>query len=271
MSSITDTPAASSSSKYYVLAWLALGAASIFYVTVASLAPETFRSADGQGLDATNQQVAALSTSVSQIKTRLDNTDGKLQSFASNFDGLRNEVTTFRSRLEDFGKSVEKRFSLLEAAQSGAKVSAATPGAATATQAIAVKPAAAAAPQIDGVVMPDEIPAEPVAEAAPPAAKPAKPVKIAAAETKPAAVSKPYAVDLAMSTSTDALRQIWQLFKDQHGDLLAGLTPRSVPSGSNVRLLAGPFPSQAAAAAQCAKMRKDGVACTPAPMAGTPL
>ena len=262
----------SSSSKYYFLVWLALGAASIFYVTVASLAPDALRSAGASGIDATNTQVAALSTSVSEIKAQLTATDGKLQTFAGNFDGLRNDVIAFRSRLEDFGRSVEKRFAVLEGAQSpGAKASAGPANTTATTQAIAT-PAPAAAPRVEGVVLPDDIAAPPDPTDAT-AAKPAKPLKVAsvATDTKPAAAPKPYAIDLAMSTSTDALRQIWQLFKDQHADLLAGLTPRSVTAGANVRLLAGPFPSQAAAAAQCARMRKDGVACTPTPLAGTPL
>ena len=100
---------------------------------------------------------------------------------------------------------------------------------------------------------------------------PAKKVVKTASAAPDAKPAKPYGIELAMSTSPDALKQIWQLFKEQHAGMLNGLSPRSVVSGSNVKLVAGPFPSQAAAAAQCAKLRKEGMSCSPAPLGGTPL
>ena len=266
MNSTTNATAADSpSSRYYFMIWLALGAAGIFYITIASLAPDALRGAQASGIEATNQQVAALTSTVSSFRTRLDASDSKQQIFANGLDGLRSDVSGFKSRVDDLSKTVETRLSALGGAQTpGAKALAGGTSAPVTTQAIATKPAGALAPQIDGVIMPDDTgaPADPTAVAA---------IALAAKPAKPAAPPKPYAVDLAMSTSTDALRQIWQLFKDQHADLLAGLTPRSATSGANVRLLAGPFPSQAAASAQCAKLRKEGLACSPTPMAGTPL
>ena len=181
----------------------------------------------------------------------------------SDISGLSTKFT----ELSGLEQAVSVRISALEGhATPDAKAAAGAASAAGSTMAISNAPPAA--PQIEGTVLPGDTaaaPADTVPVAQAPA--PAKPVKVATADTKP----KPYAVDLAMSTSTDALRQIWQLFKDQHGALMSGLTPRSVASGSNVRLLAGPYPSQAAAASACAKMRKEGVTCQPAPLAGTPL
>jgi hypothetical protein len=271
-----DQGTASASSRYYFLVWLALGAAGIFYVTIASLAPEALHGLDtGQTLESTSQQVASLSTAVGQIKERMDASDGKQQAVASGLDALRGDVGGIKIRLSDIvslDQSVSTRLSALEG-HPEAKTTAGANGGAAATQEIASK-ATATAPQIDGLIVPGDGTGEPAAPAdvsadGATAAPTKKPVKVAsaAADAKP----KPYSVDLAMSTSTDALRQIWQLFKDQHPELMAGLTPRSVASGANVRLLAGPFPSQAAAAAECAKMRKEGVTCNPTPLVGTPL
>ena len=262
MNSKAKEPVASASSRYYFVIWLALGAAGIFYVTVASLAPEALRAAGD-----TETQVAELSSSVSQLKTRVDAADGKQKTLVSGLESVRGEMTGLKVKVADIAsldQAVSARLSALEGHPvPEAKADAKGAGTAQVTQEISSKAAVASAPAIEGVVVPDE----PVAEAAPAPAR--KPVKVATAT--PDAKPKPYAVDLAVSTSTDALRQIWQLFQEQHAGVLAGLTPRAAQSGPNVRLLAGPFPSQASAAAQCAKMRKEGVTCQPVPLAGTPL
>jgi hypothetical protein len=262
MNSKATEPTASASSRYYFLVWLALGAAGIFYVTVASLAPEALRAAGD-----TETQVAELSSTVSQLKSKVDANDSKQKSLASGLESIRGEMSGLKVKVADIAsldQAVATRLSALEGhpvPAPEAKADANGNGATPVTQEISNKASMAAAPAIDGVVVPDE----PVADAAPATVK--KPVKVAAADSKP----KPYAVDLAVSTSTDALRQIWQLFQEQHAGVLAGLSPRAAQSGPNVRLLAGPFPSQAAAAAQCAKMRKEGITCQPAPLTGTPL
>jgi len=258
-----DLPTGSASSRFYYLIWLALGAAGIFYVTVASLAPEALRGLQAaSGIEATNAEVADLSTSVTQIKGRLNDIDTKQQAVANDLGAVRGDITTLKGKVGDMAsldQSFSTRLATLESnSAAGPEAKATTPGspgAPTTTQAIAAKPDGADV-KIDGVV----VPPEPDAGA---------PVKVAA--KAPDAKPKPYAVGLALSTSTDALRQIWQLFKDQHPDLLDGLSPRYTTSGSNVRLQAGPYPSQASAAAACAKMRSQGMTCTPTPLAGTPL
>jgi len=276
-------------SRYYFIVWLALGAAGIFYITIASLAPEALHSADaGVGFDATNIKVAALSSTVSELKTRADSTDGKVQSLGGGIDSLKSDMSGLKVKFSDLAsldQTMATRLSALEgqpvpSPAPGAKASSLGGSAPAATLSVASKAAGPAVPKIEGVVMPDDtqneaaIPADPT-EPIPsdPTIQARKASKVASAGTdaKAASAPKPYALDLAMSTSSDALKQIWQLFKEQHPELLAGLTPRYVTAGPNVRLLAGPFPSQAAAASQCARMRKEGLTCTPAPMAGTPL
>ncbi len=282
-----NSSAGGSLGRFYFVAWLALGAAGIFYVTIAALAPEVLRNADaGTGaLEQTTKQVATLTDTVGQIRTVVAATQSKQQELASGMDVLRNEVSGIKVRLTDLksvNQSVVERLSGLDG--KGVPVVEAQP--AKPVQSAAVKAAPTAAPPIEGAVIEDTGSAEtPMSSEAAldeanggaplvikaPAKKTAK-VAAAAADAKPAAApGKPYGIELAMSTSPDALKQIWQLFKEQHAGMLNGLSPRSVVSGSNVKLVAGPFPSQAAAAAQCAKLRKEGMSCSPAPLGGTPL
>jgi SPOR domain len=270
-------------SRFYVVIWLALGAAGIFYLTIASLAPEQLRSADAGtgGNDVTNQRVAALTTTVNAVKAAVDQSQTKQVALTTGLETLRADVGNIKNKIAGM--------------QTLAQSSAATtldgkplqlPAGKVQSQAIAAKQKAAAVPQIEGEVVQIESP-DPNAAAAlssesddavlPPVKAPLKPAKVASVApttkeaAKPVTPSKPYAINLAVSTSPDALRQMWQLFKDQHGALLDGLKPHSATSGGNVRLLAGPFASQAAATSYCAKLVKEGMACSATPMAGTPL
>ena len=279
-------------SRFYFVVWLALGAAGIFYVTLASLAPDALRGADaGQGtaaIDVTNKQVAALSTTVNAIKTSVDSTQTKQQALASGLESLRNDVTGIKVKLTDLsavGQDTATGVSGLD----GKSAPAAT--AKGQGQNVAAKSNSTTMPTIDGEVIPPDptLVSGPSSEAAmdgaddtvptvpAKSAKAAKATKLASAGSdakdakKDPAAGKPFAINLAVSQSPDALRAMWQLFKDQHADLLSGLSPRSSPSGNNLRLLAGPFASQAAANSQCAKLRKEGMFCEATPMAGVPL
>lgn len=285
-------------SRVYFLFWLVLGAGGIFYVALAAMAPEVLRTADSsQGISAQlATEVASLNTSVADVRKALDKQRADQQALAGGVDSMRNDVGAIKARLADlsvFDQTLIGRVSALEG-KAGLKTTQAVtkpaPQTAVATKAVAQTEA----PAIEGTVEPgdsedavavdepaaDATAAETPAKAAAPlpigaqkptvAAVAAKPVKVATADdaSKP---SKPYGLDLAVSTSPEALQQMWQLFKEQHGDLLAGLSPRSVASGANVKLVAGPFPSQAAATAACVKLRKANLACSATPFTGSPL
>ena len=90
-----NSSAGGSLGRFYFVAWLALGAAGIFYVTIAALAPELLRNADaGTGaLEQTTKQVATLTDTVGQIRTVVAATQSKQQELASGMDVLRNEVS----------------------------------------------------------------------------------------------------------------------------------------------------------------------------------
>ena len=298
----SPTSAGGSLGRFYFVVWLALGAAGVFYATIATLAPDTLRSAEAgsnsPALEAAAKQVASLSATVGELRTSINSIDTKQLAVANSLASLRNDVGGIKvklSQLNDTGQSAG-------APQVGLdSKTVLAPSAKAVAQSAAITPAAPDA--IEGVVVPDpngtEVSSEAAADGGQDGTDPsaiavihapaktaaktaAKSTKVAnlAGEAKPtaakpstvkAAAARPYAIDLAMSTSPDALRQSWQLFQEQHGDLLAGLSPRSVTSGGNVRLLAGPFANQAAAVAHCAKLRKEAMSCSPTPLAGTPL
>ncbi len=267
--------------RFYLVVWLALGAAGIFYLTIASIAPEALRTADAgtSAIDATNQKVAVLSNTVNAVKAAVDQTKNTQIALTSGLESLRTDVGGIKAKLTDLRSMVQSSAATTLDGKPLTPASGKPQG-----QAIAVKQKGAPAPQIEGEVVPMEPDSTgsassesadavlpPVKAASAKATKLASVAPVAKDAVKAPPANKPYAVNLAVSTSPDALRQIWQLFQDQHGDLLSGLKPHSATSGDNVRLLAGPFANQAAAATYCTKLVKAGMACTPTPMTGTPL
>jgi uncharacterized protein len=116
----------------------------------------------------------------------------------------------------------------------------------------------ATAPGFPGTVPPIDGPApapKPV-----PAPKPA-PVKVTPAP-KPVAVaaSGNWRIQLGAFGDEKNATNLWKSLKGKVGDL-AGLTPYLVDAGKVTRLQAGPFATQGAAAAMCAKVQATGQAC----------
>ena len=114
----------------------------------------------------------------------------------------------------------------------------------------------AAEEQVAVVVPPDPVPA-PKVESAP----------------KVAAPAKTYGIELAISTSAEALRLNWDLLVERHGDKLGTLSPRAaaIQGDENMRLLAGPFASAAEAKRMCQKLQDANVACRSSDYSGNPL
>jgi hypothetical protein len=83
-------------------------------------------------------------------------------------------------------------------------------------------------------------------------------------EPTPKAEKKKFGLELAISTSPEALQLNWDLLSERHGALLKGLSARAQPSPgdpSSYRLVAGPFTSAQQAQSLCAKLKKQNVAC----------
>lgn len=100
---------------------------------------------------------------------------------------------------------------------------------------------------------------------------------VAPAETeaapKAAAPAKSYGIELAISTSPEALRLNWDLLVERNATVLGGLSPRAAPieGGENLRLVAGPFASAADAKRACKQLQESNIACRSSDYGGNPL
>lgn len=86
-----------------------------------------------------------------------------------------------------------------------------------------------------------------------------------------------YAVDLGYAPSLEAARGLWHTVKTKHSGMLEGLRPllaiREGPNGQGIslHLVAGPFPSPAAAGRLCAILGAMGEHCEPTAYEGQRL
>ena len=127
------------------------------------------------------------------------------------------------------------------------------------------------APPTDAMV-PESGPAEASAkDETPTGSIPAEPERKPADAPKPAAHQRAQAefgVELGTEPNMDGLRKRWAGVKANYGPLLVGLSPVAVrdqhPGSSNVRLVAGPLPSLAAARQLCARFARVNGDCWPA-------
>src|SRR5450432_1086056 len=92
----------SSSSRYYFMVWLALGAAGIFYVTIASLAPEALRAADSTGgVAEINEQVTSLNTSVTKMAGRVGAVEDNQRRLNTQLVAAQTDVTNLQVKVAD--------------------------------------------------------------------------------------------------------------------------------------------------------------------------
>jgi len=121
-------------------------------------------------------------------------------------------------------------------------------------------------------MVPESGPAEASAkDETPTGSIPAEPERKPADAPKPASHQRAQAefgVELGTEANMDGLRKRWAGVKANYGPLLVGLSPVAVrdqhPGSSNVRLVAGPLPSLAAARQLCARFARVNGDCWPA-------
>jgi septal ring-binding cell division protein DamX len=127
-----------------------------------------------------------------------------------------------------------------------------------APKAAAPRDAAKTAPIATGAIPPP--PAAPVAFSAPKVSAPAP---------------RTLGIELSGGESLEALRLGWDQLARQHGQVLRGLSPRyrTAIQGEEqpLRLVAGPFASQADANRACAQLRSKQVACRVGAFTGNAL
>jgi|GEM_PF-1649674 len=96
-------------------------------------------------------------------------------------------------------------------------------------------------------------------------APPAAPVAFGAAKVTQPPPGRTLGIELSGGESLEALRLGWEQLTRQHAQVLAGLSPRyrTALQGEEqpLRLVAGPFASQADANRACAQLRSKQVAC----------
>ncbi|HXF55353.1 MAG TPA: SPOR domain-containing protein, partial [Hyphomicrobiaceae bacterium] len=94
---------------------------------------------------------------------------------------------------------------------------------------------------------------------------PAAPIALGAAKVTPPPPARTLGIELSGGESLEALRLGWEQLTRQHAQVLAGLSPRyrTALQGEEqpLRLVAGPFASQADANRACAQLRSKQVAC----------
>jgi len=102
---------------------------------------------------------------------------------------------------------------------------------------------------------------------------PIPPPRVASVEQPPTQPVKiEYAIDLGNAASIEEIQKEWAQVKANFGPLLVGLRPLAAPreraTGTDYRLMVGPFPTAAAAARACARFNSYRAACRTARFTG---
>ena len=150
----------------------------------------------------------------------------------------------------------------------------------------ALAPENVAAPPAEFVTPPQTIPSNvtPLSTPLPDPASPARQAPVVAAlaqDVTPAETSATakveFGVDLGSAPTVEALRTLWVAAKGKHAALLEGMRPivtireNARPGSVELRLVAGPIPSAAAAARMCVAIATTGSVCQPAVFDGQRL
>ncbi len=104
----------------------------------------------------------------------------------------------------------------------------------------------------------------------------AAPASVPPAEPQPEvpAARAEFAIDLGVAPTVNGLRALWGAARARHGAALGNLEPRMIvrestrPGGIELRLVAGPLPSAAAAAQLCQSLGSVSATCRPAAWEG---
>jgi hypothetical protein len=284
----------------YVVAWVVLGALAVVYLVTLTVAPEFLRGLiSGRADEARVATLDDLERASSRVSATVE---GELEA-------LRREIGELEDRLATVAASSSKLDERLAAVEQVS--SAAAKGSLAKTDAAKIdvstvaagssKPIAAASKIVGKVIEP--VVAEAGAKAASddpliaellaateqatttvvpkPAAETAQKTAAAgadwvASEPQKPAEKKVFGLELAQSTSPDALQVSWDLLNEAQKPLVKGLSARVAPIGDQsapdgYRLLAGPFKTAQQAAALCARLQAAGVSCSPAEFKGQKL
>lgn len=251
-------------SRIYLALWLLLAAGALVYLGALTLVSGQMTALFGSPKPATSEpsEVAEgpttieLRDEIARLQDEIATMRGELRTVAATSQGLAERVDTIEN--------------------ASIQVNA---GEASAVNVSQGKSKAQAAPEdsgITGVVIGDGLGSEDIAASEPaeePVKKPKKKQAETVASSEPEASSeeveqpqkkKAFGLELAVSTSPEALQLNWDLLTERHSELLKGLSARTQASAadpSSYRLVAGPFTNAQQAQSLCAKLKKQNVTC----------
>ena len=257
----------------YLVLWLLLAAGALVYLGALAVAPNQLTALLGSpkpSMAEPNGDTAAEGPSTAVLEGEIDRLKGEIAQ-------VRGEVRT----LVDTNQGLTKRLETIEDASIQVQAGESSP--------VPISQGKAKASDnsedggISGVVIGEDVPGdEEIAASEPVVSKPEKKSqkksderldedkgdKVAEVEVPavPAVEKKKktFGLELAISTSPEALQLNWDLLNERHGDLLKGLSARAQPSPSDptsYRLVTGPFTSAQQAQSLCAKLKKQNVTC----------
>jgi hypothetical protein len=183
---------------------------------------------------------------------------------ANDRERLQTRVASLERKLEDTTGSIKQQQANLAAKVAAAAVPPATPALPAPQQVVPIFAPLSMASTVESI---SSWPAKATPQASP-TEEPAPPVRVTLApvdEPADEAPRKPeIGIDLGGAANLDILNARWAAVKANFGPQLAGLYPRAIRSnhpGAEYRLLAGPLPTNAAAAQTCARFVTARVTC----------
>lgn len=257
-------------SVIYLLLWLILAAGAIVYLAALVLAPTQLVAVFGTPKPAATEanamaeadapSTAALETEIAALKDQLDQVQGEMRTVVATNQSLTERLETIENasiqvQNGDAAVSVSQKKKQQQADTDDSGITGVVIGADGAGSEDVAETEAPA--KSDKKKKAEERLAEETSETGDQLAD-------ASTEAAPKAEKRKFGLELAQSTSPEALQLNWDLLNERHGEVLKGLSARAQPNPndpSSYRLVTGPFTSAQQAQSVCAKLKKQNVAC----------
>ena len=256
----------------YLLLWLMLAAGALMYLSALFLAPNQLMALFGSPKPAATESnemaqsdanpTAALESEIAALKDQLEQVQGEVRTVVATNQSLTERLETIENASiqvqsgEGSAVSVsQKKKTQAEPTDSG--ITGVVIGAdGDGSDDVAVSEPAVPT-KADKKKKAEERLAEESSEAGD---------QLADASTEPAPKTekRKFGLELAVSTSPEALQLNWDLLNERHGEVLKGLSARAQANPndpSSYRLVTGPFTSAQQAQSVCAKLKKQNVTC----------
>ncbi len=266
------TPQRKRGSALYLLLWLMLAAGALIYLSALILAPNQLMAVFGspksvatesnEMAEADPSSTAALESEIAALKDQLVQVRGEVrtviatnQSLTERLDTIENASIQVQTGEASAVSVSQKKKTQAEPEESG--ITGVVIGSDGAGSDDLVESEPAVPTKADKKKKAEESLAEAGAETGDQLAD-------ASVEPAPKAEKRKFGLELAVSTSPEALQLNWDLLNERHGEVLKGLSARAQANPndpSSYRLVTGPFTSAQQAQSVCAKLKKQNVTC----------